>query len=256
MSSIQTVLQPPAPSNSWSRDYDKSNRPAHQPPIQRHNGALSMGKTRTAQCGHAMHRGSGVASHGSAPHMLRRPSYSPRPVARETAPHRDMQTHASPWSIRAPAEPPQTPFVAGGQHRMPLHARPSLPPQPGPSSHPSRSPSTPKTPETFDLSTTLTRIGGGAGMLSKGVDLYFATKHAIDERGTAGAAHRVLAVASGVTGLGASAAGLADTFGVRGADTVARGLGAVALSLAVFKLGLKTVPGFEGRDNTERALKS
>lgn len=256
MTGIQTVLQPPAQSNSWSRGYDKPNRPAHQPPIQRHNGALSMDRTRNAQCGHTMHRGSGVGSNGSAPHIRHRPSYAPAPPARETPPHRAVPVPASPWPIRTPAEPSQMPFVAGGQRPMPSYTRPSLPPQLGPSSYPSPSSSTPKTPETFDLSTTLTRIGGGAGMLSKGVDLYFATKQAIEDRGTAGAAHRVLAVASGVTGLGASAAGLADTFGVRGADTVARGLGAVALSLAVFKLGLKTVPGFEGRDNTDRALKS
>ncbi|GEM_PF-6254169 len=258
MSSIQTALQPPAQSNSWSRGYDRPNRSAHQPPIERHGGAHSMGWTRKAQCGHPMHRGSGADNDGSAPQVRRRPSYTPAPPAGDAPPRRavavPVPVPASPWPGRAPTLQSQTPSVAGDQRLVPLHARPSLPPQPGPLSYPSRGSSAPKTATTLDLSTTLTRIGGGAGMASKGVDLYFATKHAIGERGTPGAAHRLLAVASAVTGVGASAAGLADTFGVRGADTVARGLGAVALSLAVFKLGLKAVPGFEGRDNTDRSL--
>ncbi len=141
-----------------------------------------------------------------------------------------------------------------GAYQIPKAAlrRPPFRPAPQLSS---RGPTTPPTSGASTLSTTLSRIGNGAKVIGGGLDIYFGTKQAVEEREGAGKAQGILAAGSGATGLGSGAAGLAGSLGMAGASAVSAGLAVVSSSLAVVSIGMSAVPAIHGRDNRNRAVK-
>jgi len=141
------------------------------------------------------------------------------------------------------------PSVHSSQRPLRPRAKPSSPPR-NPAPQPSaRVPAKPLTSGTSTLSTTLSRIGNGAKVIGGGLDLYFGTKQALEQREGAGKAQGILTAGSGAAGLGSGAASLA------GASTVSAGLGVASASLAVVSIGMSAVPAIHGRDNKNRAVK-
>lgn len=199
--------------------------------------------------------------------LVNRPSPSPLPTPPSIKPIPSQLSHQIPRAVlrRPPSHPAPKTVIrpSQGTHEIPraVLRRPSSGSGPVSTLRPTAAQSLAGNSKTrlataaSTVGTTLSRISSGALAIGSIPDIYFGTKQAIEEREPAGKAQGILFASAGVLGAGAGSAGLAGTFGVAGASTVAAVTGPLALGAAAVGVAMSAVPAIHGRDNKNRAIK-